>query len=185
MATIRDECAADVIAREMLLDAALGPLRRFKTFERLREGRLPSAGLSLVATTSGRLVGTVRLWSITAGPARPALLLGPLAVDREHRGIGAGAALVRTALTRACGLGHRAILLVGDAGYYGRFGFDSTRTGGLWLPGPHDSERLLALELEPGALDGAHGLVGATGPAAPRPALSELVTRHAEARNAA
>jgi len=36
-----------------------------------------------------------------------------------------------------------------------KFGFMSTLTGGLWLPGPGDPQRLLALELEAGALTGA------------------------------
>jgi len=60
----------------------------------LREGRLPADGLSLVATDHGRLVGTVRLWSISAGPGRAALLLGPLAVDPAYRNRGFGSALV-------------------------------------------------------------------------------------------
>ena len=29
-----------------------------------------------------------------------------------------------------------AVLLVGDAPYYERFGFSAAATGGLWLPGP-------------------------------------------------
>ncbi|MFL6806421.1 MAG: hypothetical protein ACJ8FM_20770, partial [Xanthobacteraceae bacterium] len=57
--------------------------------------------------------------------------------------------------------GHGAVLLVGDATYYGRFGFSARKTGGLWLPGPYERDRLLACELEPGALDGARGLITA------------------------
>ena len=47
------------------------------------------------------------------------------------------------------------MLLVGDAAYYGRFGFSAERTGGLWLPGLADQSRLLGCELSAGALDGA------------------------------
>ncbi len=68
MVTIREEMIADVTAREALLDAAYGAARFAKTSERLREGRLPAHGLSLVAVDHGRLVGTVRLWQVTAGP---------------------------------------------------------------------------------------------------------------------
>jgi predicted N-acetyltransferase YhbS len=163
MVRFRREHDADIVARETLLDAALGPFRRLKTSERLRKGRLPAPGLSFVASVDQRLVGTVRLWSITAGPARPALLLGPLAVDAAMRAAGIGAGLVNTAVAHALQLGHRAILLVGAPAYYGRFGFTSARTGALWLPGPSDPERLLALELVDGALVGASGLIGATG----------------------
>jgi predicted N-acetyltransferase YhbS len=77
------------------LQAARGPWRR--TCERLREGRLPAYGLSFVATTKTGVVGTVRLWQVSAGPARPALLLGPLAVDDAWRGLGIGAALMSRA----------------------------------------------------------------------------------------
>jgi predicted N-acetyltransferase YhbS len=167
MVRLRQEHGADVVARDALLDAALGPFRRLKTSERLREARLPAAGLSFVASADGRLVGSVRLWSTTAGPARPALLLGPLAVDAGLRNFGIGAALVNIAIERALRLGHRAILLVGSPAYYGRFGFTNARTGGLWLPGPSDPERLLALELVSGALEGASGLMGATERLAP------------------
>ena len=163
MVRFRPERDADIVAREALLDAALGPFRRLKTSERLREGRLPAPGLSFVASVDQRLVGTVRLWSITAGPTRPALLLGPLAVDAGMREAGIGAGLVNTAIAHALQLGHRAILLVGAPAYYHRFGFTSAQTGALWLPGPSDPERLLALELVSGALAGASGLIGATG----------------------
>ncbi|MGA8952514.1 MAG: GNAT family N-acetyltransferase, partial [Xanthobacteraceae bacterium] len=80
MVSIREEKIADVAAREALLDEAYGSTRFAKASERLREGRLPATGLSLVAVEHGRLVGTVRLWNVSAGPGRAAVLLGPLAV---------------------------------------------------------------------------------------------------------
>ena len=40
--------------------------------------------------------------------------------------------------------------LVGDAPYYGRFGFSVAKTGRLWMPGPYERHRLLAVELVPG-----------------------------------
>src|SRR5262249_17389304 len=75
MVTIREEACREVAAREALLDAAYGDCRFTKTPERLREDRLPAEGLSLVAIDRGRIVGTVRLWHVTAGPGCPALLL--------------------------------------------------------------------------------------------------------------
>jgi predicted N-acetyltransferase YhbS len=175
MVTIRDEQAADSLAREALLDEAYGACRFAKTSEQLRRGRLPAAGLALVATDSGRIVGTVRLWPITAGPGRAALLLGPLAVHPAHRNRGIGAALMRRTIARARLAGHGAILLIGDAAYYGRFGFTATATGALWMPGRYDRERLLARELRPGALAGARGMIGATGQVEPKPDLNMLI----------
>jgi predicted N-acetyltransferase YhbS len=175
MVTIREEKIGDAPSREALLDAAYGAARFQKASERLREGRLPADSLSLVATDRGRVVGTVRLWHIAAGPGRPALLLGPLAVDQHSRNRGIGSALVRRAIARARFAGHGAIVLVGDAAFYGRFGFTAALTGHLWMPGRCDRDRLLALELRPGALAGAHGLIGATGKPAPRPDLNALI----------
>ncbi|MGA2894219.1 MAG: N-acetyltransferase [Xanthobacteraceae bacterium] len=178
MVTIREEKLADTAAREALLDEAYGAARFAKTSERLREGRLPADGLSLVAVDHGQLVGTVRLWQVAAGPGRDALLLGPLAVHPQNRNCGIGTTLMRRAIARARLAGHGAILLVGDAPYYGRFGFSAAATGALWMPGRCDRDRLLALELKPGALDGARGLIGATGRATPAPDLAALVAQH-------
>lgn len=164
MIQIRPETAADIAARERLLDRAFGKTRRRKTSERIREGRLPSDGLAFTAVDAkGRLVGTIRLWDVVAGSAGAALLLGPLAVDCKHQGKGLGAALMRHAIAEATRLGHAAIILVGDAPYYARFGFSGAPMADLHLPGPVDRARFLGIELVPGALDGAEGLVSGCG----------------------
>lgn len=154
---------ADIFAREALLDAAMGPKRKKKSSEKLRRGRRPSEGLALVARDAdGRVVGTVRLWDVAAGD-KAALLLGPLAVDPSIKSTGIGSALMRHAIGEAARLGHSAIILVGDAPYYARFGFSAEKTGALAMPGPFEKHRLLALELAPGALDAAAGVIRATG----------------------
>lgn len=152
----------DEVGREALLDAAFGPARFGKTSAKLRRGRLPARGLALVARHGEAVVGTVRLWHVAAGDA-PALLLGPLAVDARYREHGIGTMLMRQAVEQARILGHRAILLVGDAPYYARFGFHREATLGLRLPGPVEADRFLGLELQAGALAGAKGLLRATG----------------------
>lgn len=170
MITIRNEQPADIPAREALLDGAMGKIRRRrKTSERLRAGRLPADGLAFVAVDGARVVGTVRLWDIACASGEQALLLGPMAVASDCRGRGIGGALMRHAVAQARQLGHSAIILVGDAPYYSRFGFRGEKTGGLQLPGPVERDRLLTLELAPGALDAAQGMLSATGQAAPKP----------------
>jgi predicted N-acetyltransferase YhbS len=164
--TIAVETRMDIACRERLLDAAFGAARFEKTCERLRVGRLPAEGLAFSMKDKGKLVGTIRLWNIMAGGV-PALLLGPLAVSSSHEGMGLGSKLMRRALNEAINGGHRAILLVGDAPYYARFGFCSEHTENLVLPGPVERERFLGLELVDGALDEAMGLVIATGERAP------------------
>ena len=159
---IRAERSSDVTAREALLDACFGANRHMRTCQRLRDGRAPAEGLALSAMREGRLVGTVRLWHVSAGGV-PALMLGPLAVDGQCRKFGLGAALMEQALAAAKALGHGAVILLGDAPYYSRFGFSPLKTGELSLPGPFERDRLLGLELREGALDGAWGMIVPTG----------------------
>src|ERR1700736_4344721 len=92
---IRSERASDVVAREALLDACFGDNRHARTCQRLRDGRAPAEGLGLSAVRQdGRVVGTVRLWHVSAG-GRAALMLGPLAVDDTARSLGVGATLMK------------------------------------------------------------------------------------------
>jgi predicted N-acetyltransferase YhbS len=163
MVTIRQERASDIPAREALLDAAFGATRTRKASQRLREGRLPAQGLALIASENRRVIGTARLWHVRCDSGQPALLLGPVAVAADCRSRGVGAVLVRRALRDARRLGHRAVILVGDQPYYGRFGFSDAKTAALVMPGPFERHRLLAIELAAGALDGACGLVQAAG----------------------
>ncbi|MBI1981592.1 MAG: N-acetyltransferase [Methylocystis sp.] len=165
---IREEAPSDANAREALLDDAFGPARFLKTCQRLREGSAPAPGLALVAIDNGgALVGTVRLWPILAGGSA-ALLLGPVAVAAQYRSLGIGRALIDESLARAAAFGHRAVLLVGDAPYYARFGFARRFAERLTMPGPVERARFLGLELIPGALEGAHGRVVPTA----RPAIA-------------
>jgi|SRR5579864_4630724 len=162
---IRAERASDVAAREALLDASFGEDRHQRTCQRLRDGRAPAEGLALSAVREGKLVGTLRLWHVSAGGV-PALVLGPLAVEPTSRKLGIGAALIDHALAAARARGHGAVVLLGDAPYYTRFGFSAEKTGQLALPGAFERDRLLGLELREGALDGAWGMIVPTGAAA-------------------
>jgi predicted N-acetyltransferase YhbS len=164
MVTIRHELEKDAAPREALLDRAFGKSRFRKTSQRLRDGRLAAEGLAFTALSKlGRVIGTIRLWEVIAGTAGSALLLGPLAVDARHQKKGIGQALMERALNEARVRGARAVLLMGDEPYYGRFGFSTAMTAGLALPGPVDRSRFLGVELVPGALAGAQGIVTASG----------------------
>jgi predicted N-acetyltransferase YhbS len=173
---IRAERTSDVAAREALLDACFGDNRHTRTCQRLRDGRAPAEGLALSAVRQGRVVGSVRLWHVSAGGI-PALMLGPLAVEASSRQLGVGAALMDHALAAAKARGHRAVILLGDAPYYARFGFSAAKTGELSLPGTFERDRLLGLGLREGALDGAWGMIAPTG--APLPKLKAARARKA------
>jgi predicted N-acetyltransferase YhbS len=180
MYLISEEAPADAGAREALLDRAMGSSRHLKTSARLRAGRRPADGLALVARDDvGRVVGTVRLWPVAlgdgeVGDGRACLMLGPLAVEPTVQGSGAGSRLMRRALAEAAFRGHDAIILVGDPDYYGRFGFSAEAMAELALPGPVERHRFLGLELKPGALAGARGVVRPTGRPAEVAAADDL-----------
>ncbi|MCT8971917.1 GNAT family N-acetyltransferase [Microbaculum marinisediminis] len=142
---------------EGLLDEAFGPGRFAKTAYRLREGTVPIPELSFVATLKGRPIGAVRLSPITIGGAE-ALFLGPLVVHPDHKNQGYGLTLMNRALHAARQLGHRLVVLVGDAPYYARAGFKPIPPGRVRLPGPVDPNRLLACELVEGSLDAVSGM---------------------------
>ncbi len=131
------ETAGDAAAVEALVLAAFGPGRFAKTAERLRERAPMAAGF--VAREGDLLLGSVRLWSITIG-GTPALFLGPIAVAAGNRRAGLGAELVQACLIRATEA-KQGVLLVGDAPYFGRFGF--VMAPEVHLSGPVDPRRLL------------------------------------------
>lgn len=150
---------------EALLDASFGPDRFRKTAYRLRDGVDSIPALNLVAIEHDErgnelLEGTIRYWPVLIGGATPSLLLGPIAVAGHLQGGGLGSKLIRMSLNKAIAMGHKSVILVGDAPYYERFGFSRALTLGMRMPGPVDMNRLLGLELVEGALAGAAGMIG-------------------------
>ena len=146
---------------EQLLDIAFGIDRRVKTSYRLREGSSPAEGLSLVVRDAEvGVAGAISFWPLAIGKAgTPALLLGPLVVHPGRQNLGVGLALMQEGLACAKARGHRFVILVGDAPYYARVGFQKLPEGQLTLPGPVNLERFLYVELVQGALAEARGLV--------------------------
>jgi len=156
---IRLETDGDACILSELSAEAFGPGRFARSAYRVREGIPPVEALSLCAILDERLVGGIRFTAIRIGGGEGALLLGPLVVDPQETGKGFGRALVEEGLALARAQGFGLVLLVGDMPYYGRFGFQPVPFGQITLPGPVDPARLLAIELVPGALQGAAGQV--------------------------
>ncbi len=156
MITLAQETGQDWWEVEALFDLCFAPGREALSSYRLRDGVDPVAELCLVARgEDGALAGAIRYWPICIGAAR-ALLLGPVAVHPTHQGEGLGAMLIGESLARARGRWKR-VLLVGDAPYYGRFGF--RRLQGVEMPPPTNPARILGLALEDGAWEGVRGRV--------------------------
>jgi len=154
---LRPETEADWWEVEALLDLCFAPGREALSSYRLREGIPPVPGLSAVARDEGDiLAGAIRYWPVRIGAAT-ALLLGPIAVHPTHQGEGLGAYLMRSSLATARERGWERVMLVGDAPYYGRFGFD--RLDLVEMPPPTNPDRVLGLDLVPGAWAGIAGKV--------------------------
>lgn len=138
------ERAEDAEAIEAVVASAFGPGRWAKTAERLREGGRPLTGF-VMRDEAGQVAGTVRLWPIaigtTEGGTTEAAFLGPIAVLDRDRREGRGATLVQQALVWAADRGLAGVLLVGDLGYFGRFGF--VVADDVTLPGPVAAHRVL------------------------------------------
>jgi len=143
------ETPADTPEVEALLDLCFAPGRTALSSYRLREGVAPVAALCLVLRDGGRvLLAAIRTWPVRVA-GRPALLVGPVAVHPTAQGEGLGGYLMRESLGRARTLGWARAMLVGDAPYYNRFGF--TKLEGVEMPPPTNPDRVLGLELQPGA----------------------------------
>ena len=155
---IAPETPGDSAEAEALVERAFGPGRYAKAAERLREGNAWLPGLSLAAREGGVLVGTVRMWPVAIG-GRPALLLGPIAVDHAARKRGLGVTLVERACAAAADGGHGLVVLVGDLDFFQRSGFQRPEPGSVRLPGPADPRRILVKALRDGALAGLAGEV--------------------------
>lgn len=144
---------------EYLYDLTFAPGRTALSSYRLRDGVDPVADLCFVGRDGGGvLAAAVRNWPVCVGPAgHAALLLGPISVHPTRQGEGLGAALMAHCLDEAAAAGWERVILIGDAPYYGRFGF--VRLDAVTFPPPTNPERVLGQALAPGGLDGVAGHV--------------------------
>ncbi|MRX51966.1 GNAT family N-acetyltransferase [Paracoccus sp. S-4012] len=153
---------------EALLDLCFAPGRTGLSSYRLREGVPPVAELCLVLRDPGDvMVAAIRYWPVSIA-GRPVLLLGPIAVHPTAQGEGLGGYLIRKSLERAAASGWERVMLVGDAPYYARFGF--SRLDAVEMPPPTNPDRVLGLELAPGAWVDLRGPVERALSPAPIPA---------------
>ncbi|WP_298857815.1 N-acetyltransferase [uncultured Sulfitobacter sp.] len=151
------ETADDHWEVEALYDTCFAPGRTALSSYRLREGVPPVAGLSHVARDDlGILGGAIRFWPVTVG-GHDVLLLGPVAVHPTRQGEGLGGLLIQTSMEHAGPQGWERVMLVGDAPYYGRYGFSMLH--GVIMPPPTNPERVLGRALVEGAWDGVTGEV--------------------------
>jgi predicted N-acetyltransferase YhbS len=163
--TIRKALPEDIAEISKLHARNFGPGRFARSAYRVREGKGHLSRFCLVACLGREVIASIRTTEIAIGGTKGAVLLGPVAVDTDHRSLGLGKNLIAAALEAARAGGARLVILVGDVPYYGRFGFRPAPPGQVVFPGPVDPLRILACELEAGALAAYRGLVVAEPPA--------------------
>ena len=156
--------AVDPAMIEQVLDRAFGTDRHARTAYRIREGMGWLPGLSLAALDENdMLVGTIQCWPVglqTRQGQVPLVMVGPVAVVPERQGEGFGVGLMSAMIAEdarlasqggrvsssSAAVGQTGLpqVLIGDADYYGRWGFSAALTGGWRCPGPYEQHRLLA-----------------------------------------
>ncbi|MEO1561830.1 MAG: N-acetyltransferase [Pseudomonadota bacterium] len=159
MYSLSQETEADRLEVEALYDLSFAPGREALSSYRLREGVASVSGLNCVARdTDGVLAGAIRYWPIRIGEQlAAALLLGPIAVHPTRQGEGLGVILMTETLSSASALGWERVVLIGDAPYYGRFGFE--KAPDLLFPPPTNPDRVLRKELKENAFSGVYGTI--------------------------
>ncbi len=150
---IRDEALGDQPAiHEVHARAFRGPAEA-KLVDNLRQSG--DVVISLLAAGGDRSLGHILLSKLRA-PMR-ALALGPVAVLPDFQRQGIGSALIREGLERARHDGWEAVFVLGDAGYYSRFGFSVEAA--LGYLSPYSGEHLLMMALGPRDIPSAGQLV--------------------------
>jgi putative acetyltransferase len=158
--TVRDEAPEDRAAVARVVTDAFGRTDEARLVAALRVQA--DTCLSLVAERAGVVVGHVLFSPVAVAGADDAPALGalaPLSVTPSLQRAGIGSELTRAGLARCPEHGWRAVFLLGDPGYYTRFGFQLAAARGLHYVSEAFDAGFQVLELETGALDGVRGLV--------------------------
>jgi predicted N-acetyltransferase YhbS len=111
---------------------------------------------SCVWSRDRTLAAAIRYWPVRIGD-RDALLLGPVAVHPTRQGEGLGGFLIRESLAIALALNWHRVLLIGDAPYYRRFGFE--KVDDVIMPPPTNPDRILGHSLTENAWKDVQGTV--------------------------
>lgn len=102
--------------------------------------------LTFVAELDDRVVGSVVCSRATMGEGT-SVGLGPLAVGPGYQAQGIGSALVASVVATAEQRAEPSIVLLGDPGYYGAFGFETAAPLGIGSPGPWEDRFFQVLTL--------------------------------------
>ena len=131
-----------------LLYKSFGPGRFARSVYRLREKNDRDSEFSYIYELNNQILSSISYYKTFLNNDINGLLLGPLAVDPEHRGKGYGVELVKytIALIKKT-MAYDFILVIGDYHYYEKFGFKKINNTFSFY-GPVNSEKVLILPLK-------------------------------------
>ncbi|MBV7300898.1 GNAT family N-acetyltransferase [Enterovibrio paralichthyis] len=156
---IRSEALADLLAIDKLLNKTFPSDAEAKLVMSLRENGHNT--LSLVACNDeGKVVGHVMFSPVMVNGTDIGIQgLAPLSVHPDYRNQGVAAQLVKEGIETLHEFGYPGCVVLGDSGFYGRFGFKPAASYGLQSTFDIPAEAFMALELEPGAFVDCEGVV--------------------------
>ena len=166
--TIRQEQDRDYEQVEQLIQSAFLKAEHTDGDEhnlvaRLREGEGFIPELSLAGFNNDVLVGHILFTPILIEGANDqkfhSLALAPVSVnpDWQHQGIGGQLILHGHEVAKTMGFG--SVILLGHPDYYPRFGYQPASKFNIAAPFDVPDEAFMALELTPGSLSSASGVV--------------------------
>ena len=153
------EAKNDHVEIERLLDLVFTPRRKILSSYQLRGSTNKVHKLSyVIKDITDNIVGSIRFWSIKIDShSSRGLLLGPLAIHPIYQSECLGEKLVSNSIEQAYADNWNWVVLVGDIGYYSKFGFSKNPIFGISLGDGIDNERLLGLDLKESFLNEAIG----------------------------
>ena len=158
--TIRAETIDDYNSVHQILLAAFDGTGEATLVDKLRDKGVDD--ISLVAQNGGgHLVGHIMFSPVTLENHTDARILGlaPVAVMPDEQGKGHGGALIKAGIEEAQKMGVQAIVLLGHAGYYPRFGFKPSIDYDISCEYDVPAENFMVLELVDGALSNVSGCI--------------------------
>jgi putative acetyltransferase len=152
MTVIRPERPEDVPGIRHVNRTAFDTVAEADLVDALRQQARPI--VSLVAIEGEAVIGHILFSPVTLlpHPELPMMGLAPMAVLPAMQRLGIGSALVRSGLDECRRLGCAAVVVLGHAEYYPRFGFKAASAFDLASEYDVPADVFMALELEPGAL---------------------------------
>lgn len=133
---VRTARPEDVGVIEEVVTSAFGRPNEARLVELIRASDNFEPDLSVVGEEGGVVVGHVLLSyvDLVGATRRQVLELAPVSVRPQCQGRGIGSTLIREVLARADARAEPLILVLGDPGYYSRFGFEGASGCGIEPP---------------------------------------------------